>query len=41
MKRLEVLGLNEKKVENVVNELSVLLADFKYSTATFAISTGT
>ena len=29
MKRLEVLGLNEKKVENVVNELSVLLADFQ------------
>ena len=29
MKRLEILGLNEKKVENVVNELSVLLADFQ------------
>ena len=29
MKRLEVLGLNEKKVENVVNELSVLLADLQ------------
>ena len=29
MKRLEVLGLNEKKVENIVNELSVLLADFQ------------
>jgi len=29
MKKLEVLGLNEKKVENVVNELSVLLADFQ------------
>ncbi|QUB77569.1 Dps family protein [Prevotella jejuni] len=29
MKRLEVLGLNEKKVENIVNELSVLLADLQ------------
>ena len=29
MKRLEVLGLNEKKVENVVNELSVLLANLQ------------
>ena len=29
MKRVEVLGLNEKKVENVVNDLSVLLADFQ------------
>ena len=29
MKRLEVLGLNEKKVENIVNELSVLMADFQ------------
>ena len=29
MKRLEVLGLNEKKIENVVNELSVLLADLQ------------
>ena len=29
MRTLDLLGLDEKKVQNVVNELSVLLADFQ------------